>query len=373
MSILKISKKTDKICPETLLRLVRVFLDVSTEFTYISGIQPFFISFSGQKYYVYIKNISSAYFEDRSDTTRAQLPYRPEFDSIKKASYPFIFLGYDADNDVMICWNYYIVKKRLNVASSVSFYSRVYFQEEVKQGEFLRKCLKNGDTPVLFKRCDIVQFFKRISEFFVDDNNSILQQYKENVNYQNAFEKYMFFKGLSEKTCKSYSRAIESRISAGISTYITKEEINVFNFKNIYILRNWLMQLFDIQEFSELDSKGKKMYSCALEKYIQFHTDLIDGVCTIESLLQNICVNNRNNTCIEDGSYEDDNKPIDLDGKLLRITENDLLDKIVPMVKSGRNLSAAQIVGKYYDGKYPNMKLTDWMYLVKQLNNSKNK
>ena len=48
----------------------------------------------------------------------------------------------------------------------MSFYSRSYFQEEVVSGEFLRKELKNGDTPVLFKRKDIITFFRSIDSFF---------------------------------------------------------------------------------------------------------------------------------------------------------------------------------------------------------------
>ena len=63
-------------------------------FQYISGIQPFLMSLKGRKYYVYVKNLSSAYFKDRPDTTRAQLPIKDEFSEIKESAYPFIFLGY---------------------------------------------------------------------------------------------------------------------------------------------------------------------------------------------------------------------------------------------------------------------------------------
>lgn len=70
---------------------MREVLDNSTDFSYISGIQPFFMSFGKQKYYVYVKNVSSAYFSDRDKTTRAQLPIKSEFNSIKSSPYPFIF------------------------------------------------------------------------------------------------------------------------------------------------------------------------------------------------------------------------------------------------------------------------------------------
>ena len=151
--------KTEKVFPETLLQLMLDVLNKSPNFKYINGIQPFMMSFAGKKYYVYVKNLSSAYFKERPDTTRAQLPIKPEFDEIKQSEIPFIFLGYDQINDVIVCWNYHVVKERLNEKKSVSFYSRSFFQEEVISGEFLRKKLKNGDEPILFKRKDLALFF----------------------------------------------------------------------------------------------------------------------------------------------------------------------------------------------------------------------
>lgn len=359
------SKKIDKIRPETLLQLVRVVLDSSPDFKYISGYQPFLMIFGEQPYYVYIKNISSAYFEDRGDTTRAQLPMRPEFDEIKQSSYPFIFLGYDSENDVLICWNYHIAKKRLNAASSVSFYSRTDFQEEVRQGEFLRKTLKNGDTPVLFKRRDIIEFFKRIDSFFINENNHLYCQYKGNYNYQKAFEGYIFSKGLSESTCYKYSKALEGKISDGISRFITNETTNIFYYDKIQLLKNWLEQLFSTPEYEKLDIKGKHMYSCAFDKYIHFHTDLSNGSIILDNLLNDDNVVEKDDF-IKQEDYESD-LPIVVNGKLIRIVDEDLLAEIMPLVMSNRNLSAAQIVGKYYAGKYPKMRLVDWMDLVKGL------
>lgn len=156
----------EKIFPETLLQLMLDVLGKTSRFTYIDGTQPFLMSFDGQEYYVYVKNLSSAYFKDRPDTTRAQLPVKDEFDKIKSSTIPFIFLGYDQDNDVLVCWNYHTAKERLNVAKSVSFYSRQFFQDEVSSGELMRKTLKNGDEPILFKRKDLVDFFSQIESFF---------------------------------------------------------------------------------------------------------------------------------------------------------------------------------------------------------------
>jgi hypothetical protein len=164
--------KIEKIYPETLLQLMLDILEETSSFLHISGIQPFLMSFNDKKYYVYVKNLSSAYFKNRPDTTRAQLPIRDEFEEIKKTPHPFIFLGYDQKNDVLVCWNFYIVKKRLNEKKSVSFYSRQFFQDEVSFGTFLRKRLKNGDEPILFKRKNLIEFFNQVDTLFVHSNST---------------------------------------------------------------------------------------------------------------------------------------------------------------------------------------------------------
>lgn len=94
------------------------------------------------------------------------MPIREEFDETKKSTIPFIFLGYDQQNDVLICWNFHNAKARLNEKRSVSFYSRQFFQDEVSSDTFLRKRLKNGDEPILFKRRGLIEFFNQIDTFF---------------------------------------------------------------------------------------------------------------------------------------------------------------------------------------------------------------
>ncbi|MCC8087740.1 MAG: hypothetical protein LIO79_00475 [Rikenellaceae bacterium] len=462
------------------MQLIRVILESSSEFKYISGIQPFLMSFAGKKYYVYVKNVSSAYFKDRGKTTRAQLPIRPEFEDIKTSDIPFIFLGYDADNDVLICWNFHIVKKRLNAARSVSFYSRTYFQEEVKQGEFLIRVLKNGDRPVLFKRRDLIDFFSKIDTFFPDDIQKTVSQKNipeaTKVNYQEAFKRYFDLKNLSQKTCTNYTQALLGRISDGISYYILNEPINVFFYNDIPLLEDWKDRLFKTPEYADLDERGKHMYSCAFEKYIQFHKDckeydptykasenstiahtdsgvncigvdmsiafkghllnqgksddviqmyidilsgrislqishLLHREVNIFSITDVELIQDWLDQLIQDHDFRQENisqnrqytsslnkyieflddqiqkkvkerntdnespllfndgeeyeEPIDHNGKLLRITDPELLSIIKPLIQSNRNLSAAQEVGKFYSGKYPSMTLTDWMNLIK--------
>ncbi len=156
----------EKVLPETLHQLLVSVLSQSKSFELLEGIMPFKMRFKNKEYYVYSKNLSSAYFKDRPTSTRAQLGFKEEFSAIKQSSIPFIFFGYDKDNDVLVCWNYHFVKKRLNERKSVSFYSCSTFQEKVVTGEFLRRKLKNDDIPVFLKRKDLVDFFENIETFF---------------------------------------------------------------------------------------------------------------------------------------------------------------------------------------------------------------
>lgn len=346
-------KNIEKIKPETLLALMREVLEQSSEFSYINGIQPFFMSFKGQKFYVYVKNISSAYFSDRDKTTRAQLPIKKEFDSIKSSPYPFIFLGYDGIHDVFVCWNFHIAKERLNVGKSVSFYSRTFFQSEVKEGELLRKKLKNGDLPVLFKRSSLIEFFTKIDTFFQNELTSAFNYLEgvSKINYEENFKKYLKYKkNLSDKSIKNYSNALKNRITEGLKKYFLPTLDSIYNIDKILILEKLKVDLFQKKEFKLLDSIGKNMYSCAFDNYISFIKNFSDYEVT-----EKISVVN------------DVKEEYIKDGKLLKITDLELINKIEPYINSNRLLSAAQIVGVYYQNQYPKMELVDWIKLVKSI------
>jgi hypothetical protein len=346
-------KNIEKIKPETLLSLAREVLEQSDEFTYISGIQPFLMSFNKQRFYVYVKNISSAYFSDRDKTTRAQLPIKPEFDSIKSSPYPFVFLGYDGITDVFVCWNYNIAKERLNIGKSVSFYSRTFFQSEVKDGEFIRRQLKNGDLPVLFKRHNLIEFFKKIDTFFPTKKESILNNAIEfgNYSYEEKFRRYLKFKKkLSDKSIKNYANALRGRISQGLKKHFIPSLESIFFIDNKSALEKLNIQLFKTEEFKELNITGKNMYSCAFDNYIDFI---------------NVHINNesKETTLKVNENVEEYSK----NGKLLKITNLDLLHQLEPYIVSNRLLSAAQIVGNHFQEQYPKMELSDWIKLVREI------
>lgn len=156
-----------KLTPEDLSKLVLDVLNTSGNFSLLGQERlPLKISWKGKEFYIYVKNLSSAYFKDRPDTTRAQLAIKDCFNIIKDSTLTFFLFGYDSENDVFVTWNPYLTKVRLNERKSVSFYSNAQTQRAVKSGQFLRLKLKNNDIPVLFKREDLVTFFDNIDSFY---------------------------------------------------------------------------------------------------------------------------------------------------------------------------------------------------------------
>jgi len=346
-------KNIEKIKPITLLALVREVLEQSTAFAYISGIQPFLMSFNNQKYYVYVKNISSAYFSERDKTTRAQLPIKPEFELIKSSPFPFIFLGYDGINDVFVCWNYHIAKERLNIGKSVSFYSRTYFQAEVKEGQFIRRQLKNGDLPVLFKRQNLIDFFNKIDSFFPvkKESNLNFDIALSNNNYEEKFKYYLKFnKKLSNKSIKNYTNALRSRVSQGLKKYFVPSLETIYSLNNASVLEELNTLLFETKEYRELNISGKNMYSCAFENYINFIKDLN----SYDPQEINYVVN-------------ENEEEYSKNGKLLKINNLDLLNQLNPLIEANRLLAAAQMVGNFYKDQYHKMELSDWINLVRKI------
>lgn len=147
-------------------------------FTYEDG-NPFIIKIYDSSFFVFLKNLSPAYFKKSPDVTRVQLPFSDHFDKIFKANIPFIILGYDVDNDTVVCWNPSKIKERLNAKSNVSLYSRNSLQSDIKTNEFKTGFLSNGEKIVLFRRENLDLFFEKLPDLF--DENQIKTNDKENV------------------------------------------------------------------------------------------------------------------------------------------------------------------------------------------------
>lgn len=134
-------------------------------FSYEDG-NPFMIKIGVNRYFVFLKNVSSAYFKNQPDITRVQLPASEQYSKVFRANIPFIILGYDVDHDTVISWNPNRVKQRLNVKGNVSLYSRNSLQENVRAGEFKSGYLSNGERIILFNRKMLPKFFESWNRLF---------------------------------------------------------------------------------------------------------------------------------------------------------------------------------------------------------------
>lgn len=140
-------------------------LNVVDGFAYEAG-NPFLITINSKSFFVFLKNLSPAYFKNSPDVTRVQLPYSEHFSKIFKDQIPFVILGYDVDNDTLVTWNPQKIKERLNAKKNVSLYARESFQSNINAHEFRTGFLKNGDKIVVFQRKSLPSFFDKLDMLF---------------------------------------------------------------------------------------------------------------------------------------------------------------------------------------------------------------
>jgi hypothetical protein len=164
-------------------------------FSYEDG-NPFLIKIYDNQFFVFLKNLSPAYFKNSPDVTRVQLPFSDHFDKIFKANIPFVILGYDVDNDTGVCWNPSKIKERLNAKSNVSLYSRNSLQSDIKKNEIKTGFLSNGEKIILFRREDLQLFFEKLPALF-EENQS---KFKENEDVVSEPIEFFFPEKLYELT-----------------------------------------------------------------------------------------------------------------------------------------------------------------------------
>ena len=143
-------------------------------FSYEDG-NPFLIKIGIKQYFIFLKNISPAYFKGSPDVTRVQLPSSNHFSKILKLNIPFVILGYDIDNDTMVSWNPQKVKDRLNAKPNVSLYSRESLQANVNW-EFKEGYLSNGEKIILFKRERLIALFEDLDNLFSISTKEVVDQ-----------------------------------------------------------------------------------------------------------------------------------------------------------------------------------------------------
>lgn len=149
-----------------LVLMIRHLLHLEKDIEYLSDDNIIHLKVMGNSFCLFIKSLTYAGNPYPQNTTRAQLPRREEFETIKNDDSIFLFLGFDEVNDVFACWDPIRTKERLNEKQYVSFFSRLNLQQSVTQGNILSSTLQNDFKYVLFKMNDLAYFLLHITDYF---------------------------------------------------------------------------------------------------------------------------------------------------------------------------------------------------------------
>ena len=268
-----------KISRYTLQQIFIESLEECDSFRIIDGLNPFHIMLNGKELYIYIKNLSPAYFSNL-DVWRVQLPKKEEFDTIKEGKIDFVLLGYDADNDVYTTWHPKWTKQRLNNGESVSFYSRLSLQDEAASSQDIKRLSLNNDGEVIaFPREHLEFILSNLKTFFQDDSDYVAMGSKRRTEANDAYKTFCDTKnvellarsmtndGYSSVTIGNYCRAIKTLINDG---HITR-------YRKIFLSCNSLSEYSDIvsefcnqPDIKEQNEKWHNTLSAALRAYVSF-------------------------------------------------------------------------------------------------------
>lgn len=218
-------------------------LNQVADFSYDTG-NPFLINIHSKQFFIFLKNLSPAYFKGSPDVTRVQLPYSIHFSKVSTTNTPFAVIGYDNNNDVIVSWDPKKTRERLNAKSNVSLYCRSSFQDEVQKNEFKTAYLTNGQKIILFKREYLPVFFKFFQDLF--DGKQI--EVKDFINISES-EDYYISNKLNEITDKDLLQTIEPLLknnkvleSVEICRKFYEGKYNNMLFKDWFYLVNQLYQ-----------------------------------------------------------------------------------------------------------------------------------
>ena len=278
-----------KISRYTLQQIFIESLEECDSFKIIDGLNPFHIMLNGKELYIYIKNLSPAYFTN-PDVWRVQLPKKEEFDTIKEGNIDFLLLGYDADNDVYTTWHPKWTKQRLNNGESVSFYSRLSLQEEVASSQDIKRLSLNNDGEVIaFPREHLEFILSNLKTFFQDDSDYVAMGSKRRPEANDAYKTFCDIKnvellarsmtddGYSGVTIGNYCRAIKTLINDG---HITR-------YRKIFLSCDGISEYLDVvsefcnqPDIKEQNEKWHNILSAALRAYV---SSLVKRTCDNES------------------------------------------------------------------------------------------
>ena len=365
-----------KIDRHELKHLLISAFDKMSEFKCIDGLNPVLIKFNDIEFYIYIKNLSPAYFSNK-DVWRVQLPIRDIFDKIKESHIPFILLGYDPDYDIFTTWNPYWTKQRLNIAQSVSFYSRRTLHNlAYKNLDFQSQDLANDGKVIAFPRTKLSEYLSKITNFFPEKTEYVAmgskrrtdanESYKLFCNKENidSFSKYLQKYNYAQKTIENYTQALLFLINNNCFSdykriFLSYDNISEYNEAiETFLKQNKIKKLNDVWHYT---------FSATLRAYYRY--------------LNNIPLNNRKNVIQQNESnnesiitndieVEYEKEYIDSNNCLTKITNPVLIEKLRPVlnIEYPAYAGAYNIIEDFYGNRFPNMELKDWNNLFHNIN-----
>lgn len=363
----------------------------------IMGNNPMYVMYGGELIYVYIKNLTPAQLSnDNPDIWRAQLSSHKDFEDVLKSDYLFIFLGYDAENDVYATWNPYWTKQRLNNANNVSFYSRYSAQKEASENqEIISLDLNNNGKVVIFPRDMLTDYLDNMSDWFDKetqyvalgsrlrvDANTAYKMLCDNHNLM-PFKEYLQKENYSQAVVDQYVGSIRTLLSKGCFTrqrilFMSKDDFEGYK----VILSTFLMA----DEFRTENRYVRDIYKLALTAYINFLIDLRDSATVEENEFEEsedpqVAVEKNipeepTTEEIKEAPLYDFDESIDYelpyidDQKLTKITNPKLLMELRPVLKVEIPdlIAAYGVIYEFYGDRFPNMQLSDWNNLLTGIN-----
>ena len=339
---------------------------------------PGHIMFNGEEYYVYIKNLSPAYFEN-PDVWRAQMTGIDALKEIKESNATFVLLGFDSDNDVYATWNPTKVKQRIGTASSPSLYSRLSLQQEVSKTGEIRSMTLNNDLQVLvFPLDSLVDVFSSLNEFFPDTSDYVAMGSKRRVDANMAykkltnmhqlddFAKYLISIGISSSDISQMCRSVKSLISSGVISWHRKIFLA---HDSISEYKEAAEELFSLQSVRDLgwddryrvpflsyiDFLQKKHFPSTFEDVTDKNEDITED--------QEIEVETSDEERNWESDYEDEY------GNLVKLMNPELLKQLRPYLdKEYPSLPPAyNIIEDFYHNRYPKMQMKDCGRLIKEI------
>lgn len=348
---------------------------------------PCHIMFEGVEYYVYVKNISSAYFSN-PDVSRAQMTGVDALAKIKESNALFILLGYDSENDVYAAWNPHVAKQRIGTAASPSLYSRFSWQKEAaEQGDFITRELKNDGSVLLFPSLYISIFMANIEMFFPDTTKYVAMgskrrsganaAYRELVNtsHLDEFARFLAQKSYDENAVKTYVLAIRQLISESI---ISSNRRIFLACDTIEEYKDAVQKFLALDEIKDRDANNENVYSHAMSVYVEFLIEKYGETLESDSTEEDPddFTEEDADEIIEDAE-EDTQQDIDYEtpfiddkGNLTVIANPVLIGMLREDLDSEypRQMAAYATIEDFYGNRFPNMEMCQWQALFNKIN-----